>query len=71
MRLGVIFKDTYIQNTGHWNIGNPYLKRRVSMLKLMSDFHSFTVHFHSCTVHFDLYSLLLLQPMHNKFALKH
>jgi len=41
------------------------------MLKLMSDFHSFTVHFHSCTVHFDLYSLLLLQPMHNKFALKH
>jgi len=27
--------------------------------------------FHSCTVHFDLSNRLLLQPIHNKFALKH
>jgi hypothetical protein len=31
-------------------------------------FHSF---FHSCTVRFDLSTLLLFQPVHNKFALKH
>jgi len=29
------------------------------------------IFFHSCTVNFDLSSLLLLQTMHNKFALKH
>jgi len=29
------------------------------------------IYFHSCTVHFDLSDLLLLQPTHNNFPLKH
>jgi hypothetical protein len=28
-------------------------------------------YFYSCTMHFDFSTLLLVQPMHNKFALKH
>ena len=37
MMFGVIFKDLYTENTGHWNVVNLYLKRRVSMLKFMCD----------------------------------
>jgi hypothetical protein len=36
----------------------------------VADNRYITVNFHSCTVHLDVFSLLLLQPVNNKFALK-
>jgi hypothetical protein len=59
-----------------YNIMNLHICTCTCLLLLIRNRHwmfmnQLKVKFHSCTVHFDLPTLLLLQPMHNKFALKH
>jgi len=61
-RLHELVQNMYIGHTLgiHW----AYIGHTLGI-------HSKPFFFHICTVHFDLSNLLLLQPMHKKFALKH